>query len=207
MSRSSNGASSRSASHWRSRRLRRLARAQGCHRGRLGLPSGSRGRPMRSNPTDLVVRVYRDAPLPAPPVMEGGTSLKRVRSRCLQTAPSSHRRDGRNCCRQRRSQRRRRQQPPRRAQSASVSSGTATAMGRPARLKDTAEASVVRIETIGCRETDRSLAFLGHSGGSAGNRWSGHRRFALRVSGVRQAFAPGRDPVRGGNARAACRNA
>ena len=98
-----------------------------------------------SNPTDLVIRVYRESPLPAPPVMENGavageelatggsidvnlaaTGPASVEAASVQaaSAPSVA-------------------PSPR---SASVSSGLTSASARPARLSDTAEATVIRVE-------------------------------------------------------------
>lgn len=98
-----------------------------------------------SNPTDLVVRVYRDAPLPRVPVVRAGTladedqaaasaegseapedASATAKAATIEAAPT----------------------PSAAAEprSASVSSGDAAAYGRPAKLSDTAEASVIRVE-------------------------------------------------------------
>ena len=98
-----------------------------------------------ANPTELVLRVYRDAPLPPPPVMENepvqdgsvadassagaeppGLGSASVKAATVESAPSPTEASA--------------------PQSAAVSSGASAGFGRPARLEDTAEASVVRVE-------------------------------------------------------------
>jgi uncharacterized protein YcgI (DUF1989 family) len=88
-------------------------------------------------PTDLVVRVYRDAPLPGAPAVDGiapdreqanlsDAEFASVQAATIESAAA-----------------------PAAAptpESAAVSSGAVGSFGRPARLKDTAEATVIRVE-------------------------------------------------------------
>ncbi len=89
------------------------------------------------NPTELVIRVYRDAPLPGATVVDGvaaggeqadlsGAEFASVQAATIEAAAAPTAASA--------------------PESAAVSSGAAGAVGRPARLSDTAEATVIRVE-------------------------------------------------------------
>ena len=112
-----------------------------------------------SNPTDLAVRVYRDAPLPPPPVMEDGSvTAEQSAAAATQTGEPAAEPGQEAVPDDRRAERRAARRAEKRAkaaegaaspaeESAAADPGEATnATARPARLRDTAEATVARVE-------------------------------------------------------------
>jgi hypothetical protein len=111
-----------------------------------------------SHPTDLAVRVYRDAPLPPPPVMEGGQATAEQPAAAVTETDEPAAEDGTEAISDdRKADRRAARRAEKRAaaaerkaslaeEPAAAEPGEATNSTPPARLRDTAEATVARVE-------------------------------------------------------------